>query len=949
MIITVVAVLFLLLAALILWGLKVYKENTEILNLTPNVNDALLELGLLNSDDRRFLKEEASRYKEKYAPLQSEILRVSTSKWGISRIIKKSGIVSFLEAYSNIDIDVIKNNELRDKVEFIDENFDKYLKELDSFISDNHYFSYTECFDLKNDIKEFRCAVKQLVQEKKLGLLADEKNVLSFYERTSDLDVIRQKHNNLFVERELQNRKDFFDKALAYPLDIQQRQSIVKLEDNCLVIASAGSGKTSTMMGKIKYLVSCRKEKPEDILTITYTRKASEELSGRMNNSGLKCLTFHKLAMEIIAKTTGRMPSIAEANLFVKVFYKKLEESSFKSSVVKYLLDYQCCMTESIEYDTVEQYVQDRKKYGNQALFSDMDGKFIFTKSEEEKKIVSYLTKLGVRFRYEEVYPYKVYDDKYRQYKPDFTIYYEDSNHKNQVVYLEHFGVDKFGNVPKWFGNGTIHGYNRANAVYKESMRWKKNLHYEKGTQLVFTTSGDFHLGIVEARLEEMLRSAGVPIHKKNDDELYNLIMRRSRSLEKSVLNMCQSFISLMKANDCTIENALKKAQSEGSDRNIFVIEKLMTPLYESYQQELLRRGEQDFTDVILEATEICSLGRWKNYRHILVDEFQDLSMDRYRFLSALRNGDGTKPAKLYCVGDDWQSIYRFSGSDMALFSRFSDYFGYTEECRIETTYRFGYPLIGVSSDFVMKNPMQKRKNVNPRMVKNPQFEYWQKNEAVGKEDAPSEMVPLVKTDIEFKKYSDDVMVYSDIAEIVEQLPKDKNIYILGRYSYDVLVLGDCIEENHNTGDIYIKFQDRKVRYLTVHSSKGLEADYVFLLNCNAGVYGFPSQVADDPVLNYVLSQNDTYDFAEERRVFYVGITRAKIKTYVMYHQKKPSVFVSELIDSEGDNVDACPICKCGHKVVVKAGCASNGTPYRVIGCSNSNYGCTYYERQFDN
>lgn len=375
-----------------------------------------------------------------------------------------------------------------------------------------------------------------------------------------------------------------------------------------------------------------------------------------------------------------------------------------------------------------------------------------------------------------------------------------------------------------------------------------------------------------------------------------------------------------------------------------------MRPLYNSYQHELNVRGEQDFTDVILKATEICEQGKWKNYRHILVDEFQDLSIDRYKFLLALRKGTGTKPAKLYCVGDDWQSIYRFSGSDMSLFSQFSDYFGYTEECRIETTYRFGYPLIGVSSNFIMKNPMQKKKNVSPRMVPNPEHKRWLQSETRDVEPEPEALIPFVKTEIEYMEYFDDNQVYNNVAKIVKLLPKENSIYILGRYSYDVQIFGKNVKTNLNTGDTWVEMEGRRIRFLTVHSSKGLEADYVFLLNCNAGIYGFPSQVADDPVMEYVLSQNDTYDFAEERRVFYVGITRAKIKTYIVYNERKPSIFVTELANVAPEEAEGiCPICKCGHKVIVREGIAKNGTTYRVVSCSNAGFGCPYYAREFDN
>lgn len=924
--------------------------DKEIPSFNEQVKKAMEELKDLCADTRRFLPEEAQEYKNKYSSLYSECCeKALQSKWYVSNKIKEKPVAaSFLVKYRMVDELCRENNLLRDRIEQADQEIETYWKELRELLDEDHYFSYSECEDFKKDIKDFKQLIATIYHEGKQNLLANKEKADFFNTNTTDVDNTRRLHNDQFVAKELSEKKVFFDTALAYPLDHQQRESIVKLEDNCLVVASAGSGKTSTMMGKIKYLTNCRNEDPEGILTITYTRKAAEELSGRLNNKRLKCQTFHKLAMDIIGETTGRKPSISEANLFLKVFYKQLEEPVFKNAVVEYLIKYQNGTGDSFKYDSTKQYVTDRRKFGNQALFPDAEGKFIFTKSEEEKKLVSYLTKLGVKFKYETAYPFATYDNHYRQYRPDFTIYYTDIHGEAKCVYLEHFGINEWGNVPKWFGNGTLQGYNRVNEAYKRSVQWKKKLHEKNGTKLIYTTSADFHNKNVEERLEEMLLEIGVPIHKLSDDELYDMIMKRSKSLEKSVMNTCQSFIFLMKSNERSLDQVLDRARRKQAERDVFIINRIMRPLYDSYQHELNVREEQDFTDVILEATEICKQGRWRNYHHILVDEFQDISIDRYKFLLALRKGTGAKPAKLYCVGDDWQSIYRFSGSDMSLFSQFSNYFGYTEECRIETTYRFGYPLIGVSSNFIMKNPMQKKKNVSPRMVPNPDHERWLQSETRDVEPEPEALVPLVKTEIEYMEYLNDNQVYDKIAEIVKLLPKEKSIYILSRYSYDAQILGENVKTDINTGDVWVEMEGRRIRFLTVHSSKGLEADYVFLLNCNAGIYGFPSQVADDPVMEYVLSQNDTYDFAEERRVFYVGITRAKTKTYVMYNEKKPSIFVTELTNVAPEEAEICPICKCGHKVVAER-TAKNGTTYRVVSCSNAGFGCPYYAREFDN
>lgn len=309
-----------------------------------------------------------------------------------------------------------------------------------------------------------------------------------------------------------------------------------------------------------------------------------------------------------------------------------------------------------------------------------------------------------------------------------------------------------------------------------------------------------------------------------------------------------------------------------------------------------------------------------------MIDEFQDISVDRYQFLLSLRTPNPL--TKLYCVGDDWQSIYRFTGSDLSLFSQFPYYFGCTEECKIETTYRFGNPLIDRSSEFVQKNPLLKQKQIHPRA------------------DNPPE------TKISFVGYENDEALQSLVERMVSRVPEDKSVYIISRYTYDVYSL-----KNERFGPMYDRVSDsitlniagRKVKFMTIHGSKGLEADYVFILNCNRGLYGFPSLVSDDPVLDYVLSDPEHFEYAEERRVYYVAITRAKEHTIVLYNKDNPSPFVVEMSDEVAENPNPCPWCGVGRRIVKFQGETKQGTPYTVWGCDNKEANCQYFEREFHN
>lgn len=806
-------------------------------------------------------------------------------------------------------------DELKSQLAFLD----------NALLHTDHYFTDSECIKFEIDTKDIF---------EKLGflhcngaLLRLGEDAVRFYDLRKNLTITRAKHNETFVTKELNENKNFFDSVLDYPLDNQQRDSIVKLEDNCLVISSAGSGKTSTMIGKLLYLVQQRKIQPSRILTITYTHKASDELTQRLIGTGLSCMTFHKLAMTIVGKVEGKMPSIADNGLFIKVFYAQLAKPEFRNSILNYLTDYKSLVKDEHAYDSSIDYYKDRRKYGVIALYTDVDDRLISTKSEEEKKICSYLTELGVSFKYEEPYEYETLTEEFRQYKPDFTIYYKDAGGKACKLYLEHYAINASGQVPRWFGDGLPDGWSSANQRYHEGMEWKKDVHREHGTKLIYTTSADFHSKNIRSRLRTLLNNAGVPIKEPTNEELIEKIMSRNKNMENALMQMTQSFINLVKANGKNIDDVRATAQAKHSVRDVFVIDNIMKPLWNDYQKELSERGEMDFTDVINKATKYCNEGRWKHkYEYILIDEFQDISVDRYRFLQSLRTD--LPQTKLYCVGDDWQSIYRFTGSDLSLFSEFSKYFGYTEECKIETTYRFGNPLVEKSSKFVQHNPLQKKKNVHPRAVNPPE------------------------TKISFVAYKSNQELQSLIERMVARVPADKTAYILSRYSYDVRVLASPrikMDFDKNSDMVTLIIAGRKVKFMTIHGSKGLEADYVFVLNCNSGLYGFPSLVSDDPVLDYVLCDQEHYEYAEERRVYYVGITRAKIHTVVMYNENTPSPFVTEMNESIVINPNPCPWCGVGNRIIKYEGWTKQNTPYRVWGCDNREANCQYFEREFSN
>lgn len=733
--------------------------------------------------------------------------------------------------------------------------------------------SATQEKDFVNHYKPHFQEAYSLVKKLEAFNITPSETISKFISDFGAINRLVKQHNEGIITFLLDTHKEFFDHCLKYPLDKQQRRSIVSEEENCLVVSSAGSGKTSSIVGKVKYLTEIKKINPQNILLISYTNKAAAELTERMGIAGLRGYTFHKLALDIIGQTTGQKPSIYENTdaLFVKIYHELLNDKKFKKSVIEYFIDYQ---TPEKEWEKRKnerrQQLSEQKEVRLKATFPDMDGKTVYVRSEQEQKICFALSSLSVKFRYEEPYEHPLVDEMHSQYKPDFSIYFEQGG-ETKRIYLEHFGVDEHGLVPIWFAKDRGITYEEANQKYNDGITWKKAAHEKFGTKLLTTSSADFHYSDIREKLKTLLEKADVSIQEKTDAELYDMVLPPNSKHEKAFIRLVVTFVTLIKSSCKSVDEVLRQTKNAGDERSTFIIKNIFQPVYKRYIEELANINQIDFTDAILQATDICRSSHPVKYDYIIVDEFQDISVDRYNFLKVLR--EGNPPPKLYCVGDDWQSIYRFSGSDMALFNQFSDYFGQTEINKIETTYRFGEPLVSLSSQFIQRNEAQIKKNIHP-------------------------FNPQVKTELQFCDY--ERRDYCNvIGQLVASIPLDKSVFLLGRYSFDDYYLSFMYKFVKEGNRFFYIIGDRKIEFLTVHKSKGLEADYVIILQCNKDTYGFPSLVSDDPVLNYVLTKSDQYPYGEERRLFYVAITRAKVKTYILYDRRFPSVFVDEFLHPE--------------------------------------------------
>jgi len=712
------------------------------------------------------------------------------------------------------------------------------------------------------------------------------------------------------TEEEINAVRSLVDPVEGKALDLQQISCIAKDARSHLVLAGAGTGKTTTMIGYVKYLLKAGKCSPGEILVLSFTNASAGEAKARLQSEtgyDIEASTFHSLGSRIITASTGKKQRIYAKD--IRHFVRKqlddlISDERYLNKLLAYLTFFGTSQKSAFDFDSPEEY-QDYLKHDPPITMKKEK-----VKSYGEMDIANFLYQNGIAYVYEPDYPVDTRSPEYGQYKPDFFL--PDLN-----LYIEYFGIDRNGNVPPWFSqrNGKS-----ASQTYRESMEWKRSLHKTNGTRMIEVYAYEKLEGKLLDSLKARLQNAGAVLNPKSAQELWKEISGGRQSALDRVAELFGTVISLIKSNDMGIAGIRERNANCGALFGIELALDLIDPIFERYEQMLRDNDALDFNDLISASTKYVVTGRYKHpYKYVVIDEYQDISQDRYRLLSEMRK---QSDYSLFCVGDDWQSIYRFSGSDIGFILQFSKYWGDAVTSKIETTYRFPRDLIEISSDFIMRNPAQHRKHLIS---------------AVPDIGFPMEMI---------EGYTETYAV-KFMEERLNSLPKGAEVLFLGRYRFDIRILDQnklfSYQYSVPIGKTVVKYSKRpdlNISFLTVHSSKGLQADYVFILNNKKYGMGFPSQIADAPILSLLLDNCDLYPHAEERRLFYVAITRARKKVFLLAINGNRSIFVEELMEDYEDDMRkaryTCP--QCGGRLIRHQG------PYgEFYGCSNyRTEGCRY-------
>jgi len=682
--------------------------------------------------------------------------------------------------------------------------------------------------------------------------------------------------NKKYINQKLIEHKEYFDNMFTNVdknilLDEEQRKIVLTDEDYLMVIAGAGSGKTTTISAKVNYLIEKQKIKDKEIIVISFTNKAVKELDERINKDfkhNVKVTTFHKFGYEIIKNNISKKPKIIKDNneIIKKYIEKNLINNKEKLKQFLELYIYYFDISEELllysnfdkyyryknkqKYPTIKtkiEYINNKVKENNKENKNIIDE---YMNSLNEVIIANYLYMKNINYNYQKPYKYN------NNYKPDFTIYYQD-----KTYYIEYFNIE---NINKF--------------KFKKNINLIRKIHKQNKTELI-----EIYNDNILDTLEKKLINKKIKLINKNEQNIFESLILNDKDITyKRFINFCNTFVSLFKSKGYYLKD-FDKIKCNEKRTKIFL--EFIKELYIYYQKYLKENNLIDFEDMINKANEIIKeQTKLKlNYKYIIIDEYQDISDCRFELI---KNISQKLNNKIMVVGDDWQCIYSFASSNINLFTQFEKHMKKSKILKITNTYRNSQELIDIAGKFILKNQNQiKKKLKGTKRLKYPITIFIYKGNKI------------IKSLIQAVEY------------LIKKYGQEKNILILGRYTFDKnkIIDNQKIKEENNK-IIYIKKPNIRIEYMTIHASKGLGYDNVILINLLNDTLGFPSKIKTDPILKTLITSEKGIKYAEERRLFYVALTRTKNEVIMLTPNYNQSLFAKEIKKYKNIKTKKCNI-----------------------------------------
>jgi len=695
-------------------------------------------------------------------------------------------------------------------------------------------------------------------------------------------------YNSEYLKVELERHEDFFNGTAYHSgrgFNEDQSVAILTNDYNNLIVAGPGAGKTRVLTSRVAFFVK-RKGVPENrILVLAYSKSAAEEVRARLRNrfgiENADVRTFHSLGARILHNTgeISQKNAVEEQN--EKVMNQKIKElinsdDEFKGRFMWYLSVWGADETKDADE---AKYRDERFKLRARESYVAIDGTQV--KSLAERDMANFFIRNGIQYDYEKKVDWCDKDRKNpkRTYCPDFHLPEYD-------VYIEHWSVNADGIAPPFFSP-------EEGERYKKDMTWKRN-QFEKHAKTLWETN---HTMFATRQLIPELKRNLQEIEAQYTQVSYEELLGKAGLDAKSSNAVSEAITGAVKSakvygmTPSSLEN--KARNQDRNNRNPsyeaeFILD-LVLPVFESYEDYLLEQNKIDYEDMInkavatLDALTNGASIRLNPYDLILVDEFQDISFQRLRFLENLQRIN--PGSRLYCVGDDWQAIYGFAGSSALYMIQFEKHFPSPARVALVQNYRNPSDILDFASATIMMCRQKIDKDLLPRLVV---------------EDEGLDATLLFRriasrNEFDFRQMQNEE-AFDLISGLLEDGVRPEEIMVLSRFHFGY---SDLKEACKKAADIPVELRKKGqvvregVRFLSIHMSKGLEAEYVLLLNVIEGLYGFPPEFSKE--LEFEIINPDLPDrLDEERRLLFVATTRAKKQCIVFTQKRSESPFLGE-------------------------------------------------------
>ncbi len=761
------------------------------------------------------------------------------------------------------------------------------------------YLIHSVRTNLLKQIDEGEKELSYILNKKRLFSAAFIQSAKTIHNEIPSIRRHVETFNVTFVERRMKQYDYFFKKA-ANPLDEDQRRAIITDDKHNMVVAGAGTGKTEVLTTRIAYLVERKPDiiAPDRILVLAFQKKAAAEIEVRLKTRfsiDVKIKTFHALGTEILQEYAKlheqpkpKLKFGENGKRAYKAFVGELvktqqEQSDYQNEIIRFMKFYgEPEVFQETDFKTKEEYYESQR----QLRYTTLDGTKV--KSLAESEIMNFFTSHNlngkkVNVLYEEPALWMQHSDTGQPPRPDFYL-------REHEIYIEHWAIGKKGKVPPWFKgkNPTVE--------YKKNMQKKKE-EFKNQTKyvLVETSQADYEDGSLLNKLNDRLVEALKQKQPESDFKFEpisykELVQRVWEECHKSVDMLAKNisdYIIIAKTYYLKPEQIKVRLSNQKWSQKQIAFAQLALPIYEEYEKALRADNSIDFADMINLAVKYLNEDKdlFKDkYDHILIDEYQDISKQRYLLIKSLmeKNNSG----KLFCVGDDWQSIMGFTGSNLNFFVKFEHYFDHPARTDLRMNYRSIKSIVDAGATIIKNNGQAQ----------------LEKDTIAHDTTVKKLLVYSLLHEIKYKPMYYEQTVKHCIDTIKEYLKNGYNpndILILCRIISNKPLINRLVSQAE-AENLPISRDSKKedvIRVMTVHRSKGLEARLVIILNVNKGTYGFPCEVENPDVFETAIEESKKKRKEEERRLFYVAVTRAK-EDIIIYTQKcEQSEFINEIAD----------------------------------------------------